>query len=251
MTTTLMLIILGIFQGAPDEGAGLLAQAAHSFQEGNYQEAVELYSRVLKEGALTNPALLYNLATAWQQEGATGKAIFYYEAALLADPSFAPARENLALALEQSRRNLPVPDSRTLESAVLRYVPFSARQGIWLTHMLIVAALVFLLLFHWKKTRRYFWLTLCAAAVALLLFGWSLAASRASQHLPRLAVAWDEEVPVYFSTRESENPRFMLYEGDRVLVDREEGDWLRVCIQGGEMGWAKGEAIGIVESVFD
>lgn len=249
MTTTLILILMGIFQAAPDEAAALLAEAAHSYQQGNYKEAITLYERVRKEYDRNNPALLYNLASAWHQEGATGKAILFYEAALMLDPGFGPARENLALALEQSQRNLPLPDTKELQQAVLRYVPLTARQGLWLTHMLIVLCLVFLLLFHWKKLKRYFWLTLSVAVIAMLTFTWTLAASRASKTLPRLAVACSEEVPVYFSTRESEHPRFLLYEGDRVFVDRSEGEWLRVCVQGGEKGWAKRELVYIVESV--
>ncbi|NLN94505.1 MAG: tetratricopeptide repeat protein [Candidatus Hydrogenedens sp.] len=250
MTTTLILILMGIFPAAPDEAAALMAEAAHSYQQGNYKEAIDLYERVRKEHDRNNPAVLYNIASAWHQEGAPGMAILYYEGALMLDPGFGPARENLALALEQSRRNLPLPDSRNLQSPVLRYVPLTARQGLWLTHTLIFLSLLFMLLFHWKKLRRYFWLTLSAALLAVMFFVWTVAASQASKTLPRLAVACSEEVPVYFSTRESDQPRFMLYEGDRVLVDRNEGEWLRVCVQGGEKGWAKRELVYSVESVF-
>ncbi|HPX86875.1 MAG TPA: hypothetical protein PLY90_07100 [Candidatus Hydrogenedentes bacterium] len=250
MTTAILIVLLGFSQAAPDVAAALLAEGEHCFQQGNYKEAADLFCRAHAEQGVCNPALFFNLGNAWQHEGSSGRAILYYEAALMLDPGFAPARQNLALALEKSRRNLPLPDRRMLESPVLRYMPLKPLHGLYLTHALFLVASVFALLLYWKSHRRYLVLAVVSVLAALLLFGWTLAANQASRSLPQLAVACSEEVPVYFSTRESDTPRFVLYEGDRVFVDRTEGEWLRVCVQGGEKGWAKKDLIGVVESVF-
>jgi len=90
------------------------------------------------------------------------------------------------------------------------------------------------------------WAGRALPAVAFIFFVMTITTDYASMDDPKLAVTLSKEAPVFFSMNENDSPRFLLYEGDRVLVDRIEGDWVRVYAYGGERGWMRKDNAGIV-----
>lgn len=244
---TALWITLSVLTASP-EAARLFEEANSAYQQGNYSEAAEGYKRLNAMQDIHSPALLYNLANACYKQGLPGGAIFYYEAALALNPDFEPARKNLEKVLGETRRSLPVPDVREVSgNPVARYYPLSPRQSLWAVHGCLLAAIVLLAVRQWRPRPRYAWSMRLALVLALVFYGLTLAAGNAVRTAPKLAVAQLKEVPVYFSTNETEQPRFLLYEGDRVLVDRMEGDWVRLYAYGGERGWTRKDNMGIVE----
>jgi tetratricopeptide (TPR) repeat protein len=246
MITALLITLHAL--GAFPEAAHIFDQANKAYTAERYAEAADGYKQLTTLHSINNPALLFNLANACYKQGQLGNAVLYYEAALAVDPAFEAARSNLEKVLGETRRSLPLPDPRQITgSLLLRYYPLTPRQSLWLVHAFLAAAIVFLLLRQWRTRPRYavsLWISLCLAA---LFYGLSLGAGYALRSTPKLAVARTKEVPVYFSMNESEQPRFLLYEGDRVFVDRQEGEWVRLHAYGGERGWTRKDAIGIVE----
>ena len=244
---TALWITLSVLAASP-EAVRLFDEATTAYQEGNFEKAAEDYKALNAMQDISSPALLYNLANALHKQGKPGAAILYYEAALILDPNYEPARKNLEKTLGETKRSLPLPDIREInDNPVLRYYPLSPGQSLWLVHGFLLAAATLLILRHWRKHPRYTWAMRCALVLAAVFYGLTLAADHAALNAPRVAVAQAVEVPVYFSMSETEQPRFLLYEGDRVYVDRMEGDWVRVHAYGAERGWARRDNIGIVE----
>lgn len=232
----------------PPEGSDLFSAANEAYQQQNYETAIEHYTALQTRFNIKSPALFFNLGNAWNQKGNLGKAVLYYEAALTTDPHFEPARRNLETTLENTKRNLPPPDPDIMEEGnLLHYYPLSPFQSLLLTHICLVVTLALLLIRHWRESSRLLWICRMLPVLALLFFGLTIATDYASLDDPKLAVTVAEEAPVYFSMNEMDSPRFLLYEGDRVLVDRIEGDWIRVNAYGGERGWMRKDNAGIVE----
>lgn len=230
------------------EAVDLFNSANAAYQDGNYEQAISGYVQLQHDYNIKSPAIFFNLGNAWEKSGKPGKAILYYEAALAADPRFDPARQNLQTTLEKTKRKLPPPDPQQVEQGDwLHYYPFSPLQSLFLTHLCLFVALLLMLLRHWRDNTRLAWANRALPLLAFAFFVLTIAADYAAMDDPKLAVTVVAEAPVYFSMSESDSPRFLLYEGDRVLVDRIEGDWVRVNAYGGERGWTRKENAGIVE----
>lgn len=243
------LVLLAItLLALPPEALDLFESANTAYQAGDYEKAITGYVELQHNHNVKSPALFFNLGNAWNKNGKPGKAILYYEAALAADPRFDPARQNLQTTLEKTKRKLPPPDPRQVEQGDwLHYYPFSPMQSLVLTHVCLFVTLILLLLRHWRGSMRLAWAGRALPILAFAFFVLTIAADYAAMDDPKLAVTVAEEAPVYFSMSENDSPRFLLYEGDRVLVDRIEGDWIRVNAYDGKRGWMRKENAGIVE----
>ncbi len=87
-----------------------------SFMEGNdayykkdFSTAILKYEKLIESG-VENPALFYNLGNAYYHSGKKGLAIANYERALDLNPSFKMAKDNLNKVLNETKRNLAIPD---------------------------------------------------------------------------------------------------------------------------------------------
>ena len=58
---------------------------------------------------------------------------------------------------------------------------------------------------------------------------------------PELAVANGNQIPVRYGNKPSDTTRFELSEGDRVHIDKQNDEWVRVVKSDGERGWARKE----------
>lgn len=242
-----ILIMLMACAAVSPDAAALFEKANSAYHAGDLQTAIDGYEALLTGYKIDSPALLYNLGNAWMESGKTGQAILCYESALQLDAGYDDARKGLQKALDATKRNLPPPDARTVDRRYLaRYYPLSPRQSLGLTCAAWIAALLLLLAHHRWARPRLKWACIGLCLGGCLLHGVTIHINYSLDQAPVLAVTLAAEAPVYFSTAETESPRFVLYEGDRVLVDRVEGDWVRVNAHGGERGWTKRENAGLM-----
>lgn len=244
---TLMLLALTLFS-LPPEGADLFEKANNAYHEGNYDEAIAGYTALQDQFDVESAALYFNLGNAWQKKGNLGNAVLNYEIALAIDQHFDPARTNLETCLKATKRNLPPPDPRQLDRmGLFRHYPFTPMQSLLFTHAFLLLTLALYIVRYWKETPRLLWFTRIAPVIALIFFAFTVAGNYASKDSPILAVTLFEEAPVYFSMNDMDSPRFLLYQGDRVLIDRFEDGWVRVNTYSGERGWMKKDHAGFVE----
>lgn len=73
---------------------GLAGQANAAYQKDDFNRALQLYQQAEKEEG-TSSVLFYNMGNTYYRLGNMGKAVLYYERALLLDPSNDDARTNL------------------------------------------------------------------------------------------------------------------------------------------------------------
>ncbi len=245
------LLIITAFAGLSPDAQQPFTEANAAFERGDYQQALSLYKQLKDAHGIKSPALFYNMGNALFALGSLGVAIQHYEAALQLDPRFEPAQGNLAKALSATRRNLPQPDTRSVDQRLLiRYCPLSPMQCLLLAHGSLIAVLIGLFAYQWRPLTRFLWGVCISACLACFFFVLTLGVNATVDSKPKLAVTLTPEAPVYFSMHETEQPRFLLYEGDRVLVDRIEGDWMRVNAHGGERGWTLKEHVALVQYAF-
>ncbi len=210
-------------------------RACELYRQGDYGNAAQQLERLVSEG-VADSVVFYNLANSHYRNGKRGLAIANYERALLLDPNNESAEANLALCVGETERGLrrPAPPlwERVLFSwhyrvsaGVSRFLGWTAWFGFWGV----------LALRYWRPIR------LLGLVAVLLAFGAAVGGTSAwlKAHPPELAVAGSGPIPVRYGIGDKETVRFELYEGDRVILEREEGEWARVRVSSGERGWTK------------
>lgn len=107
--------ILALILAIPAANALSLGQQADSaYNQENFRQATELYTRALNENG-PNALLYYNLGNSYYRQGNVGMAVLNYERALKVDPSFDDARTNRDFVLSRID-NLPEDDSTFLNN---------------------------------------------------------------------------------------------------------------------------------------
>ncbi|MFP4190475.1 MAG: tetratricopeptide repeat protein [Candidatus Hydrogenedentota bacterium] len=223
------------------------ARGVEAYEDEDYAAAAQQFQLLVAEGVREAP-VFYNLAHAFHQQGRLGPAIANYERALQHNPHFAQARRSLRHALAQTEQGLVPPEKPAWRQALLtaqsRLAPATTvwlAVGFWGLFWGAMAACI------WRSTR---WIKVVAALS--LLFAALFAAMGWVRHQPaRVAVASVESVPVRYGIGEVSEVRFELHEGDRVTVDRQEDEWIRIESVEGGRGWAPQYAFTLVGPPYE
>lgn len=208
-----------------------------AYDEGDYEHAVVLLEQLVDEGIVEDD-VFYNLGNAYFRLGRFGESIANYERTLQLNPNHRDARRNLEKALAECPRGLARPLPPEWEQAVLFWHQgFDRRTSGFLAAALWVTGWTLLGVRRFMRVRY-----LAAAGAVAVAFGALFGASwYAKSHPQPTAVVVSEKAPVRYGTSPTDKVRFELFEGDRVLVEAADGDWLRVATIGRERGWAKAE----------
>jgi tetratricopeptide (TPR) repeat protein len=247
----ILVLILGAFtlaaagQRPPQSVADAVRQAQTAYEEGQPEQAAEIYRGVLAAG-WGSAALYYNLGCASFRAGQIGWAVGFFEEARRLAPRDADIRHNLRIALGQKRDRLeeerPSWLLGLLAGLLDSYAPVDVVR--WLVALLWVACLVAAV--HWVARDRARAVTRRAlpvvGALALLAAGaLCLKAYQASSAPSGVIVA--EEAQVLTGPRTGETVQFVLHEGTFVHLGREAGAWREVWLTEQMRGWVPRESL--------
>ncbi len=93
VSTIIILVCLSVAAFGADNQA-LWQEAANYYDQANYRSAIDNYSKLIERGFI-NPQLYYNLGNSYFKAGQLGHAIWSFRRALLLDPGFKQAENNL------------------------------------------------------------------------------------------------------------------------------------------------------------
>ncbi len=216
-----------------------------AYEAGRFDEAVEAFRGALAEGA-RDPRLEYNLANAEFRAGRIGAAILHWERALRLAPGDPDIEANLALARERFVDRIEVPDpgpfARALARAQGRIGP-DLQAAIVLVLFWACAAVV-----AWCLRRpggfgpAWGW-TLAALALALVLAGWSFAATLDRVEGGDGGIVMAPSVEVLAGPSPANATVFRMHEGTRVGLRESRGGWTRVVLPNGLTGWVPADAV--------
>ncbi|MCX8064339.1 MAG: tetratricopeptide repeat protein [Candidatus Hydrogenedentes bacterium] len=218
--------------------------ANEAYYTGNFSQAIENYLKLI-QGGLEEDAIFYNLGNSFYHLGKKGFAIACYHYALDLNPSLHIARENLEKVLNEVQRKLALPE----EPSWWKYL-FVFHYGISKLWTWIIAAFFWLIgwvilgVIPWFsfRSRKY---VMISCVVLISLGAVFLCSGIIKEFSPPRAVLIVDKANVHILPSENSPSRFELYEGDRFLIEREEGEWVLVKSVGNEKGWIKEKEIVI------
>ncbi|MDZ7292439.1 MAG: SH3 domain-containing protein [candidate division KSB1 bacterium] len=238
--------LLFVVSANADEAASLFHQANQQYEAGNYKQAAETYEKILAAGK-ANWQLYYNLGNAYYKQRQIGKAILNYERARRLNRNNEDILFNLDLA------NLSVADRIPAMPRSLAVVWLDKAIHLFTLAHAAILALIFWVLFFigaiiWLLARRefarkfgrgLFWSCGAVWLIFALLFA-ILAYERATVHE---AIVLAPRVVVRSSPAEDATEMFILHEGVKVRLQESSGDWRRIKLADGKVGWLEAKTI--------
>ncbi len=248
----LFLIVMLLFCGTAFAGEIDLRfeNANQMYRSGGYDKAAKVYEEILTQG-YESPDLYYNLGNCYYKLNNIPSAILEFERARKLKPQDEDITHNLTLAnLRTEDRIEPIPDlffvnwlRKWTELASADEWAIIGLVCLWLALFMIIG------IFYTYRTlliRRIFSIT---AVLALLLFALSFVAAlnrHKFQESRKFAIVFSSSTDVKSAPDEQSTGLFVLHSGVKVeLIDRV-GDWNKVRLADGKIGWMQSSNFKVI-----
>jgi tetratricopeptide (TPR) repeat protein len=231
----------GRLAASPAQEAAVAFSSANELYRGQkYQEAARAYEKIVV-GGYESAALYYNLGNAWFKAGNAPAAILNYERAKRLAPGDEDIAHNLALAnLRIVDRIEPIPRLFFVEWWDALVGSASASQWGTAAIAALWAAVILMGTFRLSRGRLLRRLTLLPGVAALLfaLFaftaGWIHGERETSGSA---AILFAASAPVKSAPDAGSTDLFVLHEGVRVDLLDAVGEWRKIRLADGKLGW--------------
>ena len=216
-----------------------LPKVEEAYNNGNYNEAIDLYEQELKNGVSSK--LYYNLGNAYYKAQQIPSAILNYERALLLDPGNQDIRFNL----EMTKRKL----ANRIEPVEIFFLVqwFRDLQNLqssdaWAKLSIAFFILLIFCLFSFffgririlKRIVFYGGLFLIVALIFTNIF--SNNQKNKLSH-KEYAILFEPSVTVKSSPNPGGKELFVIYEGVKIHIKRTLNDWCEIELEDGNVGW--------------
>ncbi|MCI0615064.1 tetratricopeptide repeat protein [bacterium] len=224
--------------------------ANQMYRRGGYDKAAKVYEKILAQG-YESPDLYYNLGNCYYKLNNIPAAILQFERARKLKPQDEDITHNLTLAnLQTEDRIEPIPDlffvnwwRKWTELASADEWAISGLVSLWLALFMIIGVFY---IYRSLLIRRILSIT---GVIALLLFGLSFVAAinrHKFQVSRKFAIVFSPSTDVKSAPDEQSTGLFVLHSGVKVeLIDRV-GDWNKVRLADGKVGWMQSSTFKVI-----
>jgi tetratricopeptide (TPR) repeat protein len=226
----------------------LQAKAEKLYSEKKYNEVIDTYETILKEG-LVSYKLYYNLGNAYYKNNELGKAIYNYELANKLEPNNKDVKTNLRIANERTIDKIESKENFFIDAIKSGLVnSLSTKDWAWLSIFSLIGSLALAFLFfitnHLLLKRTGFFLSVIffILFIGSMLLGFT---ALNDKQLINFAVIIKSESKIYEEPNTSSNSKFNLHEGTKVNVLESNTDWTNIKLENGNEGWIKTGDVGL------
>lgn len=215
----------------------LYKEAGKLYQSEKYDQAILKYEKILVEGH-RDAAVYYNLGNAYYKENQLGKAILNYERAKRVAPQDEDVQHNLQLAQQKTLdkiQEVPQLAIITYWQDFLQLFSSSA----WGNFALMALWLAFVIGAIYLFINKIRWLSMGAIFLALLSLSiLALAYTEyRKENCDEFAVLMTKTVAIKSAPNERGDVLFQLHEGAKIRLVDEVGEWRKIKLADGKVGW--------------
>lgn len=234
---TAILICFATLTSWSQSATELYNQAGQSYQSKEYRKAADDYEKLLAQG-YENSEVYYNLGNCYFKLDSIAKCILSFERAMKLSPGDEDIIHNLKLARLKTVDNIkPVPQLQIV-TWWNNFINFRSSGG-WA--MMAVALLWFALLlvaFAIFFGRRRVFSILAMLFLVFSLSSFALAATRKQQEEnPSAAIVTVSSSYVKSAPDANAHDLFMIHEGSRIQLLDKVGEWNKIRLEDGKVGW--------------
>jgi tetratricopeptide (TPR) repeat protein len=246
----MVLCTLALRAASPAQEAAVAFSAANELYRGlKYEEAARAYERIVANG-FESAALHYNLGNAWFKAGNVPAAILNYERAKRLAPGDEDILHNLALAnLRIVDRIEPIP--RLFFVEWWESLVGAASASAWGTAAIVAlwAAVILMAAFRLLRGRLARRATLLPGILALLfaLFAFTAGGIQGQRETSEsAAILLAATAPVKSAPDGQSTDLFVLHEGVRVDLLDVVGEWRKIRLADGKIGWLQAKDLVVI-----
>ena len=215
------------------------AEADSAYASEQYDKAIDIYTKLLKNGE--HAAIYYNLGNCYYKQGEIAKAILNYERALLLHPGDNDIKYNLKMAQQATVDNIKVLPELFLVRWYNAFVTaFTADQWAYVSVILFIGFLIMAALFFHATSisLKKSWFTLGIIMLLVSVMTIFFALKQYHRVTDRdSGIVMTPSVVVRGAPDNSGTELFVIHEGLKVQVIGTLGDWYNVRLADGNEGW--------------
>lgn len=218
----------------------LFNQANKEYQSEDYKNAIQSYESILDSG-LESSEVYFNLGNAFYKTNKMADAIYYYEKALVLDPSNKDATTNLAYAnrsIIDNIKTLPKSIFKKFNDTVLAIISYNTWAKLAVLFSLIAGGFWMLFFFSTQPAIKKMYFTLGVLVSIICVASLGITIQQYNQTInTSYAIVFSPEIEVKNAPRTSASETFRLHEGTKVKVIDQVGNWHKIKITDGQIGW--------------
>ena len=224
-----------------DDNQILITEANKEYNEGLYEQAIELYEKVLEDGKESSE-LYYNLGNAYFKLNNLASAILYYEKAKKLDPNDDDINFNLNIANSRIVDKIEtVPELFYIRWWNSMIYALNVDGWAMVNSISFSLVLLFLLVFLLSKTiflkKIAFWLGMILIVISASSYLLSNQKYRSFLDNHE-AIVFTPTVTIKSSPSKTGIDLFVIHEGTKVqIIDHVGDNWYEVKIANGSVGW--------------
>jgi tetratricopeptide (TPR) repeat protein len=217
-----------------------ISQANKAYTDGLYNNALDLYKQVLKEG-YESADLYYNIGNVYYKMNDFTSAILYYEKAKKLNPGNEDIEYNLKVANSKIADKIePLPELFYRRWYISLTRLFSsdtwAKAGIIAFILTLVFAALYVISRILTIRKVGFWLAAISLFMSLFCFHFAYQNYRRAKDQTE-AIIFSPTVTIKSSPDEKSIDLFVLHEGTKVWLIDQIGGWFEIKISNGSVGW--------------
>ena len=225
-----------------EAGAQTKVQADEAFSQEEYEEAIEMYGKLV-EGK-PSAEVYYNMGNAYYRLDSIARAILCYERALLLQPGDEDVRFNLQVARSKTVDKI-APEREmffvTWYHSLVNFLSVDAWAYVALVALAltVVALLVYFFAYDDRLRRITFFMSIAMLVLFLLgnLFAWQQQKLLVGHDS---AIVMEESVVVKNIPSENGSDEFTIHAGTKVIItDDTMSDWKQILLPDGREGWVR------------
>jgi len=224
----------------------LIARANQAYNQGLYDSAIQVYSKVLDKG-LESYELYYNMGNAYFKNNQLPSAILYFEKAKKLAPNNEDVNFNLSIANSMIVDKIEQVPEMFYEKW-WDYFYNALGEDAWTILFIVswVVLLFFIGLFFLTKSRSIkkvsFYLGVLFLLTTIATFGLSSQKYYYTKE-NKEAIIFTPTVTAKSSPTQSAVDLFVIHEGTKVQIMDEVQGWIKIRIRNGSIGWLPGDSM--------
>ncbi len=222
------------------------ARANDTYKNADYQRAAQMYEEILASGVEAEE-VYFNLGNCYYKLGNMAAAILNYERAQRLDPTDEDIDFNLALAQSRITDKIdPAPQFFIIKwwrlFVALATPSAWSLVGVVLVWLFIIAAALFFIVRSPSLKKALFATGMILVFFAVLMFTFAFQ----QQNKATSAIVFASSVVIKSEPQEESKDLFVLHEGTKIDVLGTDGEWCKVRIADGSVGWMRMNTMRII-----
>lgn len=245
----MFICFLSVFASFASDADATFKEANQFYQQDNFAKAIELYESIAKDGKCSYE-VYYNLGNAYFRNNEFAKAILNYERALKLSPEDSEIKFNLSIARTKIVDKIE-PIERFFLIQMWNDLLNSFSSGSWGIFVVIAIWLGFaslsLFFYVYRNSLKKLFLILTIAFFSVTIVTIFFATQKYRMEGDRnTAIIMIPSAYIKSSPDAGATDLFILHDGTKVELLDELGNWKKIKIEDGNIGWLSDHAIEII-----